>query len=149
MATTAVAQEDLPPEVTLLREAIVKLAVACDYDGLAALGLGGRGGFTYSFGAGGDPAGYWRSLEERRREDVMKILVQTLNLSYCTSPIGNRVLYQWPAAFCDTPSQTEWDEVGAIYSGKEIAQMKEFGGFIGYRVGISETADWQFYVAGD
>lgn len=50
----------LPHAVTATRRRIVKLAVECDFDALAALTAES---FVYSFGGGDDPAAYWRAAE--------------------------------------------------------------------------------------
>jgi hypothetical protein len=36
-----------------------------------------------------------------------------------------------------------------LYSDEEIATFINYGSFLGWRVGITEGGDWQFFVAGD
>jgi hypothetical protein len=79
MSPVPVAQ-DLPEPVAATRQAIVAAAVACDYDTLGALASWPY--FAYSFGESGDPAGYWRSLEEGDTGEPLRWMVETLNLPF-------------------------------------------------------------------
>jgi hypothetical protein len=71
---TAVPDERLPARVRATRNRIVRLAVACDYDGLAALAAKR---FVYSFAGGDKPASFWRS-GERRGDAPLGTLVDLL-----------------------------------------------------------------------
>jgi hypothetical protein len=152
-------QPELPPAVREMRERIVNAALRCDYDALNALALDGRDVFSYSFGdPDEEPGEYWRMIEEakpRFREPVVSLLVQTLDLSYCTQrfedPDGKGMVtqYEWPSAQCDAPTDEQWAELEGLYTDDEIQTMKDFGGFIGWRIGILEDGDWISYVAGD
>jgi hypothetical protein len=152
-------QPELPPAVREMRERIVNAALQCDYDTLNALALDGRDLFSYSFGdPDEEPGEYWQMIEEakpRFREPVLSLLVQTLDLSYCTQrfedPEGEGMVtqYEWPSAQCDTPTDEQWAELEGLYTDEEIQTMKDFGGFIGWRIGILEDGDWISYIAGD
>lgn len=143
---------DVPDAVAATRDLIIGLALNCDYDGLAALAGDSTGLFTYSFGGGDDPAGHWREAEDRG-DEVMAALVTVLGMSYGTleaiTDDETVPLYFWPAAFGGEATEEDWKEVAELYSAAEIASMREFGGYIGYRVGITGTGDWMFFVAGD
>ncbi|MGI8515369.1 MAG: hypothetical protein ACR2NT_09560 [Acidimicrobiia bacterium] len=146
-------ETDLPEPVAEMRLAIIEAAIDCNYERLADLALAGRDEFTYSFGGGGDPAEYWREAEDRG-EPVMAVLVAVLDLSGAQKETQFETdvfttIYVWPAAFADNPSDADWEEVGELYTEEEIASMKEFGGYIGYRVGTTSDGDWVFFVAGD
>lgn len=151
-------QDYLPGPVAGMRSDIVAAATRCDYRKLGKLALAGAEGFTYSFGDAGDPARYWRRLERaplRRREKVLALLVETLRLEACNQPYQPQpgrelVLYAWPAAQCNDADDDDWAALEPLYGSKAIAAMRSGGsGFIGYRVGITEDGDWQFFVAGD
>lgn len=152
-------QPELPPAVGEMRERIVNAALQCDYDTLNALALDGRDLFSYSFGdPDEEPGEYWRMIEEagpRSREPVLSLLVQTFDLSFCTQrfedPEGEGMVtqYAWPSAQCDTPTDEQWAELEGLYTDEEIQTMKDFGGFIGWRIGILEDGDWISYIAGD
>ena len=142
-----------------MREQVVDAALRCDYDALNALALDGRDFFSYSFGDPEEaPGNYWRMIEEakpRFRQPVLSLLVQTFDLSYCTDqfedPDGEArvTLYAWPSASCDTPTDEQWAELESLYSDEEIRGWKDFGSFIGWRIGIFDDGDWISYIAGD
>lgn len=66
-------QAGLPPGVAATRASIVEAAAQCNYQELARLARAGGTPFTYSFGGGDDPAGYWQRLESNG-EPVLSIL---------------------------------------------------------------------------
>ena len=37
----------------------------------------------------------------------------------------------------------------ALYDEDDFATFSDFGGYIGYRLGITENGEWSFFVAGD
>ena len=52
-------------------------------------------------------------------------------------------------SFGGDPSDADWEDVGELHNEEEIASMKEFGGYVGYRVGMTKDGDWAFFVEGD
>lgn len=143
----------LPEPVAEMRLAIIEAALECNYERLADLALAGRDKFTYSFDVEGDPAGHWREAENRG-EPMMAILVAILGMSWAQTETQFETdvlttIYVWPAAFADNRSDADWEEVRDLYTEEEIASMKEFGGYAGYRVGITIDGDWVGFVAGD
>lgn len=140
----------LPPAVAEMRRAILRAAEACDYAKLEELALAGGETFIYSFGNGGSPAEYWRGAEAAG-ENAMAMLVRTLALPYAreTFDIEPYLLYVWPSAYLVESSEEDWAALAELYSPEEIELFEEYGSFIGWRVGITETGDWRFFVAGD
>ena len=57
--------------------------------------------------------------------------------------------YVWPAAHAEDPPDADWEDVDELYNEEEIASMKEFGRYVGYRVGMTKDGDWAFFVEGD
>lgn len=59
----------------------------------------------------------------------------------------------WPSAF----AYDEWaaapeedkDALRPLYTEENFEGFARFGGYIGYRVGITEQGEWIFFVAGD
>lgn len=139
-----------PQAVEDTRKEIAELAAACDFEGLEDVADRSEF-FTYSYGDGGAAARHWRKVDEDER--VMATLIEILQMSHAVqdgSSAGGEVIYVWPAvAGSQEPSEAEWDEVRSLYSAEEIDRMKEFGGYLGYRAGITEDGDWIFFVAGD
>lgn len=139
------AQDGLPDAVATLRDRIAGAAVACDYDALQELALEGTTGFTASYGSETSAADFWRGEEERGGKPLAK-LVQIL-----ATPFGRNEadFYAWPSAYTDRPTEAQWLSLDGIYTPAEIASFKELGSYLGYRVGITPSGDWQFFVAGD
>lgn len=148
-------EQGLPDAVAKLRGAIVAAAVACDFEGLAALT---SSDFTYSFGGDGDPAGYWQSREidsaTTGAVSPLTMLVQVLDLPYGTIDDGEGVTYYaWPSAHTyeswDAVPQADREALIGLYGAQDLADFEAFGGYSGYRVGITETGEWTSFVAGD
>lgn len=137
----------LPTPVGEMWTRMLAAARAGDYEGLANLALQGSGPFTYTFGEYQDgPAAYWRA-ETARGEDVLDTLVEILQMPYGRD--GD--LYLWPEAYLWAAPFTgeQRDLLAQHFSNDEIAGWEAFGGYIGYRVGITQDGDWIFFVAGD
>lgn len=143
--------QDLPPEVAAVRDAVVRAAVSCDYEGLAALTAPL---FTYSFGASDDPAGHWRDQESRGGDHLpLEMLVEILGLPVIRYGNDGTDYYTWPSA---TPYPS-WDEVPqpdkeallAVYDQSELDSFEQYGSYIGYRAVITGEGDWIVFVAGD
>ena len=147
-----VAPQELPQPVEATRAAIIRAAIACDYETLTDIADRGTGGFTYSFGASGRPAEFWRGLE-RDGEPVLRTLVELLRLPFATRTVSGSVQYVWPSAY----AYDDWADVPAsdrqalrgIYTADDLEEFARFGSYAGYRVGMTGTGDWQFFIAGD
>ncbi len=139
----------LPPPVAEMRQAIIEAAIACDFERLAVLAR--PGAFTYSFGASGDPASYWRQEEEHA--DPLRMLVHLLDRPFTTRIAGDSTQYLWPRAYgyqawSDVPPEAK-DELEPLYGPADFERFARFGSYAGARVGIDGTGDWLFFVAGD
>jgi hypothetical protein len=140
---TLPAQEGLPEPVAAKREAIFGAAVACDYEGLAALA---PEGLRFSFGDETDAAEYWRQLEAQG-EDPMAKLARILTLPYGRDEAEN---YAWPSAHGPSPTDEDWEAVVGLYPRAQVEEMRMAGvGYLGYRVGITPAGEWIYFVAGD
>lgn len=149
LSPTPAPEKALEPPVASTGREIAAAATACDYAGLERLAQMGGRRFTYSFGAAG-AQGFARYLREQDKETrILSVLVETLTLSSCIERSGNTSIVQWPAAFCDGASDEDWAQLRGLYPPQEIASWRETGFFGGYRVGITESGTWLFFVAGD
>lgn len=146
-------QSGLPEAVADMRREIASAAVACDFNRLADLATDGSGEFTYSFGVQGDPAGYWRKLEEEPGSRPMLYLAGLLKRSYGRRDVSGGAHFIWPAAF----TYEDWDgvpeeikqELKPLYGEMEFSNFDRFGSYIGYRIGIDQSGNWLSFVAGD
>lgn len=142
---------DLPEAVARTRRAIAEAAAECDYDALARLAA--DDGFTHSFGAGGDPAESWRR-EEAGDGEPLRFLVELLDRPHSTVEAADGpTQYVWPSAFAyqswDAVPDGEREALRPLYDDQDFASFENFGGYIGYRVGIEDDGSWRFFVAGD
>lgn len=137
----------LPPPVESMRRRIVAAAVACDYAALAALGDEKGKGLSFSFGAGEDPAAYWKEAEQQG-DPVLAQMVKVLHLPHAKDEEGTFV---WPAVHITGPkSEADWKALEGLYPAEQLRNMREADvGYLGLRVGITAKGDWQFAIAGD
>jgi hypothetical protein len=138
---------ELPAAVARTRDAILAAAHARDYEGLESL-LDPET-FSYSFGESGDPAGYWRELEDEAHVPILGDFLP-LVLSMHVGQVDGT--YVWPAAHTRQPSDwTEEDlaDIRMLYPEEDIQRFEQAGAYHGYRVGIREDGTWIFFVAGD
>lgn len=142
---------ELPPLVSEVRAALLAGAATCDLDGLAAQAL--ADGTNVSFGGSDDPAGLWQDLESTG-DTPMADLITVLQMAPGTTDDGQgTVFWVWPkVAVLDDWSDATAEqraELAGLFGTDALAGWDSFGGYIGYRVGITESGRWAFFVAGD
>jgi hypothetical protein len=140
-------QKGLPPAVADTRRALIRTAESRDYGALRKLIP--KTGFTYTYGAGGDPVAYWRELEDNG-ERPLETLATLLQLPYATPQDA----YVWPWAHQRDPAELTRREREILAAAgaatlDQLNQMAEFGHYLGWRVGIRSDGTWIFFVAGD
>jgi hypothetical protein len=137
---------DLPDEVAALREFLMDAALRCD-EQLLFTAIEESEQFTYSFGAEGDAIGHWWQLEEAGEEPFLR-LAQVLATT--TALADGDEVYVWPRVTTGRAQDTTdeaWAEVTWMEQPEQTAQ--DSGGYLGWRVGISNDGEWRFFVAGD
>lgn len=142
-------QEGLPAAVADARRAIAAAAIACDYETLEALA---DPNLNTSFGGGGfDNLQRW---EEEGTYRALALLVQLFDTNFATEDYeGLPRHYYWPSAFIydhweDIPP-ADLEALRSIYTQEELDQTTEFGSYALWRIGITESGEWRFFVAGD
>jgi hypothetical protein len=151
VAAPAVLPEEpgLPAAVASTRAALFEAAALCNWPVLEALMP--DEGFASSVALVGDPIAQWRE-EEALGYRPMAFLASLLALPYGTLEAGDATYYVWPSA-----SALPWDQVSGVhrsallglYTEYDLWQFESFGGYIGYRVGITDEGTWVYFVAGD
>ncbi|MGH9182409.1 MAG: hypothetical protein ACRDZ9_01060 [Acidimicrobiales bacterium] len=145
-------QLGLPQAVVATRSQIVAAATACDFEALADLGGAGASGLTFSFGGADDPAAFWRA-QEARGDQPLRHLVELLNRPFATRELPGTTQYLWPSAYAfeswEAVPEADREALKPLYGEEDLADFASFGGYIGYRVGITAAGDWAFFVAGD
>lgn len=146
----------LPEPVQRMRQLLVDAAVSGDIEKLRALvGTGSRATLlSLSEATDADPIAFLKSQagDEEGRE-ILAILEEVLNAGYVHLNAGKpEELYVWPYFFgipLDnlTPRQTV--ELFKIITGGEYEEMKQFGAYVFFRVGITPAGEWAFFVSGE
>jgi hypothetical protein len=94
-------------------------------------------------GLSGDPEG----------QEILAILEEVLNAGYVHLDAGTpEELYVWPYFFAlplDKLDAKQRVELFKIVTAGDFDDMKQFGAYIFYRVGITPAGQWTFFVAGD
>jgi hypothetical protein len=142
-------QDGLPTAVADARRAIAAAAIACDFEALEALA---SPDFVTSFGGGGfEMIPMW---EEQGTYPALALLVELFDTPYAFEDYdGLPRHYYWPSAFV----YDSWDEIPpadmeallTVYTQEELDQAAAFGSYALWRIGITETGEWRFFVAGD
>ncbi len=138
------ASQDLPEPVAATRRQLARLAASCDYEGLAELAR--EHGTTLSFGDASDPVDFWVA-EGRQGEDPLEILARVL----ATTPAQDTEAgyWAWPAAHLDPGDEGSWAELERIFGPETVGDLRQYEGYLGWRVGIADDGTWWFFVAGD
>jgi hypothetical protein len=114
-------------------------------DDATQLSFGGVDGDPVSFlkGLSGDPEG----------QEILAILEEVLSAGYVHLDAGTaEELYVWPYFFAiplDKLTPPQRVELFKIVTASDYDDMKAFGSYIFYRVGIDPEGRWAFFVAGD
>lgn len=142
-------RDDLPEPVVQTLAKIMLFGSRCWFDDLEDVG---GDDLTASFG-GARPSEYWTQAEGAG-ERPMYVLMKLLDMPHGTIETEEGTLYVWPSAHAhqgswETMPKEDVDALRSLYSEADLQGFADFGGYIGYRVGISADGDWSFFVAGD
>jgi hypothetical protein len=147
--------DTLPEPVKKMRTALVEAAASGDIERLRPL-LGSEDDETQvSVGdAPEDPIAALKSLSgDPDGREVLAILLDIISTAAAHTDKGTpQEAYVWPyfaEKNLDTLSPPEMVELYRIVTAGDVSDMKEFGGYNFYRLGISPDGKWKFFVAGD
>jgi hypothetical protein len=145
----------LPEPVKKLRIAIVEAAASGDIERLRPLLGTGADATQVAVGdAPEDPIAALKSLSgDKEGREVLGILLDIISTSAARVDKGTpNEMYVWPyfaEKKLDSLSPPEIVELYRIVTAADVADMKEFGAYNFYRIGISPDGKWKFFVAGD
>ena len=145
----------LPEPVQRMRQLIVDAAQKGDIEGLRPLIGKGEGGTQLSLGGiEGDPITFLRELSgDKEGHEILAILEEVLSAGYVRLDAGTpNELYVWPYFFAiplDKLDARQRVELFKIVTAGDYEDMKTYGSYIFYRVGITPEGRWSFFVAGD
>lgn len=145
----------LPAEVQRLRTLILEACASGDIEKLRPLlGMGDDATQLSLAGVDGDPITYLKSLSgDEQGAEILAILEEVLSSGYVHLDVGTpQELYVWPYFFAVpleklTPQQKV--ELFKIVTAGDYEEMKSYGAYIFYRVGITPEGRWTFFVAGE
>lgn len=147
--------ETLPEPVKKMRMALVEAAASGDIENLRPLLGTGEDETQVSVGdAPEDPIAALKSLSgDPDGREVLAILLDIISTGAAHTDKGTpQEAYVWPyfaEKNLETLSPPEMVELYRIVTAGDVTDMREFGGYNFYRLGISADGKWKFFVAGD
>lgn len=145
----------LPEPVRRMHGLIVEAAKSGNIEQLRPLVGIGEDGTQLSFGGfGDDPIAFLKGLSgDDEGQEILAILEEVLSAGYVhLDPGSANELYVWPYFFAiplDKLDARQRVELFKIVTAGDYEDMKTFGAYIFYRVGITPEGHWAFFVAGD
>lgn len=144
----------LPVRVRAMYQSILDTARAGDIEEMLPVLESNELMPQVSFGGANDPIAYWKeSSGDKKGREILAVLVNILSMPYVHTGKGTDTeMYVWPyLAEADLEKLTPDQEVDLyrLVKPTEAKAMREFGGYIWYRLGIGPDGTWHFFVAGD
>jgi hypothetical protein len=145
----------LPEPVRRMHRLILEATSSGDIEKLRPLIGTGDGATQLSFGGvDGDPIDFLRELSgDPDGQEILAILEEVLTAGFVhLDPGAAHELYVWPYFFAiplDRLTAPQRVELFKIVTAGDYEDMKTFGSYIFYRVGIDPVGHWAFFVAGD
>src|SRR5688500_13742951 len=147
-------EADMPEPVRETRRLLMDAARSGDIEQLRPLMEAQPEPPSVSFGDAGDPIEYLKQLSaDADGREILAILLEVLESGFVhVAPGTPEELFVWPyfAQFpleALTPGQIV--ELFTLLTAADLEDMKSFGGYTFFRVGIAPDGRWMFFVAGD
>lgn len=147
--------EALPFPTRRMHELILAATKTGDIEKLRPyIGVGDSMTLLSLSGFDGDPITFLKQeTGDEKGHEILAILEEVLEAGYVHIDKGtDQELYVWPYFFAypiDKLSDPQMVELFRIVTYGDFQDMKDFGGYIFYRVGITPSGRWSFFVAGD
>jgi hypothetical protein len=105
-------------------------------------------------GQDSDPIAFMKSLSgDENGQEILAILLEVLEAGYVHINSGKpEELYVWPYFFAlplEKLTDAQRVELFKLVTSGDYEDMKSFGAYIFYRVGISPDGSWRFFLAGE
>ena len=145
----------LPEPVRRMHDLLVEACKTGDIEKLRPLLDTGEDGTQLSLGGiDGDPIAFLRELSgDKEGSEILAILEEVLSAGYVHMDAGTpNEMYVWPYFFAvplDKLTPPQKVELFKIITAGDYEEMKTYGSYIFYRVGITPEGRWSFFVAGD
>jgi hypothetical protein len=145
----------LPVPVRELHDKLVAAAKAGQIEAVRPMLKTGEDPTQLSLaGTDNDPITFLKSLSgDEGGQEILAILLEVLEAGYVHLDAGKpEELYVWPYFFAvplDKLTDMQRVELFKLVTSGDYEDMKSFGAYIFYRVGISPDGKWQFFLAGE
>lgn len=145
----------LPEPVRRLHRIIVEACKAGDLEALRPYLATGEDGTQLSLGATvEDPIAYLKEMSgDGEGYEVLAIIQEVLEAGFIHADVGTDAeLYVWPYFFgipLDRLTGTQQVELFRLVTAGDYEDMKAYGTYNFYRLGITPEGRWAFFIAGD
>jgi hypothetical protein len=147
-------EEELPDAVRDMRQKLMEAARSGDMEQLRALMEAQPEPPTVAFGDPGDPIEYLKALSgDAEGREILAILLEVLESGYTRVGAGTaEEIYVWPY-FAQYPVEAltpqQIVELFTLLTAADYEDMKSYGSYTFFRVGIAADGRWLYFVAGD
>jgi hypothetical protein len=146
---------ELPEPVGRMRELIIEAASTGDPENLRALLGRGPSATRLAFGEiENDPIDYLRSISgDGEGLEILAILIDLLNADFVRIDAGGpEESYIWPyfaAVPLESLTPPQRVELLRLVTAGDVEDMKTYGAYNFFRIGIAADGTWRFFLAGD
>lgn len=147
-------EEGLPRPVQRIRAQMLDAAVTGDIEQLRPILESNEVLPTLAFETFEDPIDYLKSSSgDGEGQEILAILSEVMTAGWVHVDVGTpQEMYIWPY-FARMPLETltppQKVELFKIVTAGDYEEMKSYGAYIFYRVGIGPDGTWHYFVAGD
>jgi len=144
----------LPAPVQETRRQLMEAANSGDLEELRVLMQAQPEMPAVSFGDPGDPIDYLKALSsDAEGREILAILLEVLESGFVqVEPATEEELFVWPY-FAQYPLEaltpTQLVELFTLLTAADYEDMKSYGAYTFFRVGIAPDGRWLFFLAGD
>ena len=145
----------LPEPARRMRQLIIEAATTGEIGKLRSLLGTGPTATQLSFGdIDADPVAYLRSISgDGEGQEILAILIDLLNTGFIHADVGEpSESFVWPyfvALPLDALTPPQKVELLRLVTAGDVEDMKAYGAYNFYRIGISPEGEWRFFLAGD
>jgi hypothetical protein len=146
--------EKLPVPVRRLREQILEAAKTGDIEKLRPIVDANDEPPQFGFTQADDPIAYLKSQSgDAEGREILAILSEVLEAGYVHVDVGTtEEMYIWPyfARYpLDKLTAPQMVEMFKLLTAGDYEDMKSYGTYLFYRLGITPTGEWSYFVEGD